>query len=269
MEPQIKGSNIIKYFIILISIILTSCTVQKGVKVQVVELKDSIQKPYVFINEIEIISKNKNLSGKTNTLIQQLSENKTINAIVPKERLRIKKERLENCFKDVSNCNYIFEDYTILSNHSELLNIKYKYNTFRSNDEWLKFAMFDLKSGIQYTYDKMFANPTEVLKKYNERYESVIKGYIRNNKQETEKEREEYEAYKEHLKARNVFDLSDLNNVEFVYDKTQITNMRFHYKGKGGNYRQLFPNDYIEFSFEELESYISKLVVDRLVKKEE
>jgi len=266
MKGQIKNSKRIKYFIIIISFILTSCTIQKDIKVQVVELKDSIQKPYVFINEIEVTSKNKDVSEELNKSIQKLSENKTVNTIVPKERLAIKKKRLEKCFKDISNCDYVPESYIILSNNNNLLNIKYRYNAFGNKDEWLKFGIFDLKSGIQFTYNKMFASPEEVLKKYNERYLSVYKSYMIRNKQETEEEREEYESYKEHLETREAFVLSDLNNVELVYNTDQVVKINFHYKGMGGNYSQLFPNDYIEFSFDELKQYMSKSFVDRLIK---
>jgi len=68
----------ISYLIILIALTISSCSINQEIKAKVVVLKDSIQNPYTFINEIKVISKNKKISEKTNKSVQLLSENKKI-----------------------------------------------------------------------------------------------------------------------------------------------------------------------------------------------
>jgi len=146
-----------------------------------------------------------------------------------------------------------------------LLNLKYVYNLFGSRDNWYKYASFDLRTGKQLTYNEMFINPDKVLENFNTNYILVFKGFIKNNNQETDEEKDEYQSYIEHLETRKLFQLIDLNNVEFIYNEAnETTNIHFHYRGQGGVYKKLFPNDYIEFTIEELKPYLSEFFLKRL-----
>ena len=270
-EPQIllqtKLLTPMKYLFIIFSISLfLSCSAQQKVKSQVILLTDSIQNPYVFLNELKIISSNKTASENTNKAIQQLSENESIKTAIPEERLALKKNLLKNCFNvDSSQCEYVLEGYKILSNINKILNIKYNYNSFGSNENWSKYACFDLKTGERVTYDLLFIRPKVALEKYNQRYLSEIKAHLKENKLVTENDKEEYELYKDHLEMKIPFNLEDLNNLEFVYDKTnKIKYIRFHYNGTGGTYKALFPNDYIEFTIYELKPNLKEYLNDRL-----
>ncbi|MCF6346853.1 MAG: hypothetical protein L3J20_00960 [Flavobacteriaceae bacterium] len=254
-----------KYFFLAISISLfLSCSTQQKVKSQIVLLTDSIQKPYAFLSELKIVSKNKILSEKINRAIQQLSENEAIKTIIPEERLTIKKKLLEDCFNlNNSECSYILEGYKVLSNINNILNIKYSYNGFENNEIWNKYACFDLETGERITYDLMFINPNIVLEEYNQRYISEIKTYIKKNKLLTEESKEEYELYKEHLEMKTPFKLQDLNNFVAIYDKTdKIKSVRFQYNGTGGVYKSMFPNGYIEFTIDELKPIVKKYLID-------
>jgi len=255
-----------KYIFLVLSIILGSCSVQQKVKTRVIVLTDSIQKPYAFLNELKIVSSDKLIAKKTNIAIQRLSENVQLKTTIPEERLALKKKFLKECnVVGISECKSVPEGYKIITNTNYLLNIEYTYNGYRSTTNWYKYACFDLKTGEQLTYDKMFANPDKMLKKYNESYQSVFTGYLQHNNQETDEEREEYQSYKEHLKTRKPFQLTDLNTIEFIYTQTKkIDRIRFHYQGGGGNYRQLYPNDYIEFTIEELKSYLHDSFKERI-----
>ena len=255
-----------KCLFIALSIILGACSTQQEIKTKVVLLTDSIQKPYVFLSELSIISNNNKISKKANIAIQNLSENQHIEISAPKERLILKKKFLQECFTtDVLKCKYTPEKYKILTNIDNILSLEYSYNNFGSYENWNKYACFDLETGEQLTFDKMLVRPEEVLKKYNKRYIVIIENHIDNNKQETEEEKDEYQSYKEHLKTRELFIVEDLNSIEFVYTETKkINSIRFHYHGSSGNHRQLFPSDYIEFTLDELKPYFSKSFKDRI-----
>jgi len=166
---QTKLLTPMKYLFIIFNISLfISCSAQQKVKSQVILLTDSIQNPYVFLNELKIISSNKTTSKNTNKAIQQLSENESIKTTIPEERLTLKKNLLKDCFKvDNSQCEYVLEGYKILSNLNKILSIKYNYNSFGSNENWNKYACFDLRTGERITYDLLFIRPKVVLEKYN------------------------------------------------------------------------------------------------------
>jgi hypothetical protein len=247
-----------KYIVLFLNAFLFfSCSTQQKIKTKVIVLTDSIQTPYAYLNEIKVISKNKTISTNIVKIIQQISENKIIQTSNPEKRLILKKKLFKECFNsDMTKCKYIPEKYKILSNKNEILNIEYSYNSFGSHDEWYKYACFNLKTVERITHDKMFKDSNEILKKYNEKYVQRINNYIKNNRQKTEEDKEEYDIYKEHLETRNSFKLTDLNNVEFIYTGNKIESIRFHYNGMSGVYNQLFPNDYIEFSTKELRPFL-------------
>lgn len=249
----------VKYIIIILSVFLiSSCSSRYRVRNQVVLLTDTIQNPYVYLNEIKINSKN---SANILKKIQKLSENNMIKISNPEKRLAFKKKILKKCYNSshIKECEYVPEKYKILSKKNEILCIEYSYNSIGSYDEWYKYACFNLNLREHLTYNKIFSNPNEVLKKYNKRYVQRINKYIKNNKQLTEEDKEEYEIYKSHLNLRTPFKLIDLNNIELIYNnQNKLEFIRFHYNGQGGVYRQLFPNDYIDFSINELKPFLKK-----------
>lgn len=71
-------------------------------ELEILILKDSIEKPYIFFSEISIISKDKSISTKLNQEIQKLSLNK-LSSDKPEERLKEKKYLLQQCINDSEN----------------------------------------------------------------------------------------------------------------------------------------------------------------------
>ncbi|WP_148044315.1 hypothetical protein [Sinomicrobium pectinilyticum] len=152
-------------------------------------MEDSIENPYVYLNELKVnIPETKN-SGKLMVNIQGLSENKELRSANPKKRLALKKELLKNCLQQKEAiCLYIPEKYEMLYNARRILSLKYCYNSFGNRDEYYKYACFDLKTGERITYEEMFLNPEEILQTYNEKYVREITDYLRALKTEEDEE---------------------------------------------------------------------------------
>ena len=265
-QKQIKINKFI--FLLIISIILissSSCSIQKknkadnSIKVQL--LTDTIQEPYGYFSEL-VITPTNNILLKN---IQNLSENKILNSIDPKERLRKKIELSNLCHEgSLSFEKYTPEEYKILTNKNSILNVEYGYNMFSNPDEYFKYAVFNLENGERITYQKMFNNAETILKMYNDKYVSEIQDYLTElNKDD---ELDEYDRYKSHLETRTPFQLEDLNNFEIVYDstKTKAKQLKFHYNGQGGVYRRFFPPGFEEFSIEELKPHLKEDLKKRI-----
>ncbi len=246
-------------FLTITLISFSSCYAQKNKRIHTVKvglLTDSILTPYMYFNEIVVTSENNNLLKN----IQSLSENKSLNSIKPEERIRKKIELYNFCKEaNLSDCNYTPESYKVLSKTYNILNIEYAYNAYSNPDEYFKYATFNLITGERITYNKIFKNPPKILNDYNSKYTSEIKSYLKKLNTNDEEELDEYNLYKEHLETRNSFKLEDLNNLEIIYDpiKGKVTQLKFHYNGQGGYYRQYLQKGFIDFNIEELRPYLT------------
>lgn len=213
--------------------------------------------PYVYLNEPDVISDNQVLRQKLLQEIQSLSENTGLDSFSPEQRLQLKQSLLEKCYEQ-DECNYVPEAFKILSNVSGLLNLEYGYNQWMNFDEWFKYAVFDLKDGQRIASKEIFSNPGAVLSMLEQRYLNVFKGYLVTNQRETDEDEHEYQLYLEHLEYRVPFELKALDNLELIYnDDEYLDALYFHYQGQAGNYRQIFPNGYIEFSAKELAGFFT------------
>lgn len=260
MKQKQFSKAIFSLFFSIILIGFASCFVQKkkekgSVKVKL--LTDSIISPYMYFSEIKVTPTNTVLLKN----IQNISENKNINSINPEERLKKKIALYKLCRKgSISFEKYTPEGYKIITNKNNILTIEYSYNEFSNPDEYFKYAAFDLINGERITYNEMFKSPSNILNDYNNRYTSEIKSYLKKLDRNDAEELEEYNIFKVHLETRNTFLLEDLNNLEIVYDavKEKVTQLKFHYNGHGGVYKQYFQQGSIDFNIEKLKPYLTE-----------
>lgn len=267
-QKQIKINQLIFNLIISITIISSySCSIQKknktenSIKVQL--LTDTIQEPYAYFSELAITPTNNTLLKN----IQNLSENKLLNSIDPKARLRKKIELSNLCHKgSLSSEKYTPEGYKILTNKNNILNVEYGYNMFSNPDEYFKYAVFNLAIGERITYQNMFNNAETILGLYNDNYVSEIEEYLTELNKDDQEELDDHNRYKSHIETRTPFKLKDLNNFEIVYDATitKAKQLKFHYNGQGGVYRRYFQPGFVEFNIEVLKPYLTKQFKNQL-----
>ena len=267
-QKQIKINKLIFLLIISFTLISSySCSIQKKNKadnfIKVQLLTDTIQEPYAYFSELAITPTNNTLLKS----IQNLSENKILNSIDPKERLRKKIELSNLCHEgSLSFEKYTPEGYKILTNKNNILNVEYGYNMFSNPDEYFKYAVFNLVNGERITYQNMFNNAETILGLFNDNYVSEIEEYLTELNKDDQEELDEYNRYKSHIETRTPFKLQDLNNFEIVYDSaiTKAKHLKFHYNGQGGVYRRFFQPGFVEFNIEALKPYLTKEFKDQL-----
>ena len=248
-------------FFFAILLLSSTCCLAQGNKekanMEIEVLTDSISSPYMYFSEINVIPANTVLLRN----IQDLSNNKNLNTEKPVERLSKKKELYKLCSEgSIPMEQFTPESYKILSYKNNLLNIEYGYNGFSSSDEYYKYAVFNVNNGERIGYEAMFNNPQKILKLYNKIYASEIKRYLKSLDKNDEDEQETYMLYKEHLESKAAFTLEDLNNLEIIYDASneKATQLKFHYNGIGGVYRQYFPADFVDFSIEKVKPKLTE-----------
>lgn len=256
-SPQEEVVEAVALEAVVVEQVVPSAQTKPSVELSLIE--QTIADPYVYMNEVQVKSKQSGVDEKILRAIQALSENVSITSIDPVSRLQEKKALFESC-SDMQ-CGYVPESYKILSQKGHLVNIEYGYNEFSSMDEWFKYAVFDLRAAKRTSYSSLFNDPESVLALFESRYIAQTQRYIDRNPRETGDQEEEFFLYIEHLEIREPFVLADLNNLELIYgDSDQLSSVRFHYQGKGGNYRQTFPNDYIEIQRADLQPYFKMML---------
>jgi len=218
-------------------------------------------------NELSANTNIKDLNKKLNSTFQSLSENKSILSTDPKERLEKKIKLFEICKNSKEKCQYTPEEYSI-NQHKKLLNIKYQYNEFSNYDLYYKYALINLSTGLRLKHIEIFSESETILKLYNKKYIDENKSYLKKFDLDSadEDELDEYDIIKSHLDTRSLFELNDLNNIELIYnhESSEFTEIRFHYNGAGGVYKNVLTAGYISFKVNDIRELLTLKFVDLL-----